>query len=142
MEQKNTIDIESEFSLEKIHAKLQEYRSSLCFISDEFIFIEKLLHSYVFEPDTPNLFEKLQLYLSALEKLKKEKEQLKTLLCESEGRIGGAIEGKGSKTDLELYEEYKMMQLKMAKFTLEFQQLKAEIFNYAGGILRKHRPDN
>lgn len=142
MEQKNTIDIESEFSLEKIHSKLQEYRSSICFISDEFIFIEKLLHSYVFEPDTPNLFEKLQLYLSALEKLKEEKEQLKTLLCQSEGRIGGAIEGKGSKTDLELYQEYEMMQLKMVKFTLEFQQLKAEIFNYAGGILRKHRPDN
>ncbi|MGB5358089.1 MAG: hypothetical protein WBN11_15470 [Eudoraea sp.] len=134
-------DLAKVLAPEEMHSELQKYRSSICFITDELAFIEKLLHSYVFEPDTPNLFERLQKYIASLEKLKQQKKTINKYLCGYECKIGGAIEGKGFQSDPELYKDYNTMKSKISDFIDRHQKLKAEIFNYAGGILKKHRPD-
>ena len=54
---KNAITNTQEF-----HTTTKNWISSLQFIEDELRFIENLMCSYVFEPDTPNLFERLQDY--------------------------------------------------------------------------------
>ena len=51
-----------EISLKNLHFETLEWKSNLQFIQGEVNFINQLLHSYVFEPTTPNLFEKLQEY--------------------------------------------------------------------------------
>lgn len=55
----------------ELNSDCNHWISTFRFIEEEQIFIEKLLESYVFEPNTPNLFERLEDYNTrlAVEKL-------------------------------------------------------------------------
>ena len=58
-------------TIQKLHLETQQWNSSFFLMNDELLFIEQLLHSYVFEPNTPNLFERLQDYLERLKHIKR-----------------------------------------------------------------------
>ena len=51
-----------ERKIEVMHDELQNWKSYLLFIEDEMAFIQGLLDSYVFEPRTPSLFERLDTF--------------------------------------------------------------------------------
>ncbi|WP_299535917.1 hypothetical protein [Ulvibacterium sp.] len=126
--------------IEELHRSSQEWKSMLQFIKDEMIFMNRLLNSYVFEPDTPNLFERLQDYLNRLKESKLKKSVIERNILNHENHLGGILECKDVVCDEEYYRKHRELETEVMKFVNEFQDLKSEIFNYAGGILKKRRP--
>ena len=125
--------------IEDLHREAQIWISTLHFTNDELIFIEKLLHSYVFEPDTPNLFERLQEYLGRLEETKHYEQKIEQDLINYEIELGGLLECQALDNLGEIEKRHKQMADQCEEFLLKFKMLKSEIFNYAGSILRKRK---
>lgn len=132
--------LEKRKKMEELHRDSQQWKSMLRFIEDEMIFIDRLLNSYVFEPDTPNLFERLQDYLNRIKESKSKKSLIKGSISNHEKHLGGILECKDTACDEEYYHRHDKLRTKVMDFVNEFQDLKSEIFNYAGGILKKRKP--
>jgi len=124
---------------EKYLLEISEWEDSLMFISEEIKFLGKLLNAGIFEPNIPNLYERLQQYLKKLQGLKNQK-----ILLEKE------IERYKTDFDKELEEdeEHKYSLIKrthlqlrknMKEFSKNISSLKLEIFNYTGTILKKSK---
>jgi len=128
-------------ALEKFHLDSQQWKSSFHLMKDELLFIDELLHSYVFEPDTPNLFERLQDYLERLKTVNNYKTKLEKRIAQHENKLGGALECKNGQGDEDVHAEHQELKANVVNCLQQFQILKSEVFNYAGGILKKRRPD-
>ncbi|MCK8520952.1 hypothetical protein M0D21_05210 [Aquimarina sp. D1M17] len=128
----------TEKELKNIHFTTLEWKSGLQFIEGEIHFMNQLLNSYVFEPNTPNLFEKLQEFKERLIKVEEEVEKLNNSIRKHESELGGILECNTISEDHSYYQEHELMCVTFEKFYKHFRILKAEIFAYAGGIL-KHR---
>lgn len=127
--------------VEELHFELQGWKSNLHFIEDETIFIDHLLTSYVFQPNTQNLFERLQDYQQRIKKSTNSKSQLQKSITEYEKKIGGMIECTDEHCDLQYYRKHDTLKAKVVDFVSNFRELKSEIFNYAGGIMKKRKPE-
>lgn len=126
--------------VEILHLESQQWASSLKFIKDEIIFIGHLLDSYVFEPDTPNLFERLQEYRERLEKIIGTTKGVTKLIGVHDSDLGGMMERKDKSCDLAYYQKHDQLKATVVELMMEFQNFKADIFNYASGILKKRKP--
>lgn len=138
---KEEVGTEQEKKVEELHWEIQQWKSQLQFMDDEILFIDRLLNSYAFQPNTPNLFERLQDFKLRLEDAKKCSIDLKKPISKHENTLGGMLECTDSICDLDYYRKHKTLQIKVDESLSDFQQLKSEIFNYAGGILKKRRPE-
>ena len=125
--------------IEELHRETQKLISSLHFTQDELKFIEKLLQSYVFEPNTPNLFERLQDYLRRLELTKVKLKELNHLIVVYETELDGLLQSHGTDEKGESEKKYNQLKILHGELQEKFKMLKSEIFNYAGGILKKRR---
>lgn len=134
-----TTDIQSK-KVEELHYEVQGWKSNLYFIETEIVFIDKLLDSYAFQPNTPNLFERLQNYQHRLKKTKNNKKQLKKRISQHENNLGGMMECTDESCDLEYYRKHELLKAEVLDYITNFRDLKSEIFNYAGGILKKRKP--
>lgn len=126
--------------VEELYRDTRRWRSCFQFNSDEMLFLERLLNSYVFEPNTPNLFERLRDYQDRLKKAISEKKAVTDRIRKHEGTLGGMLECTDSSCDLEYYRKHEQLKAEVTYFQEDFRQLKSEIFNYAGGILKKKKP--
>lgn len=126
--------------VEELHYQSNQWKSSLSFLRDELTFINQLLHSYIFEPNTPNLFERLQNYQHQLKKVNLEVTDLQQLIAKHETNLGGMLECSDDICDSEYYNKHEVLKAKITECLLNFRELKSEIFNYAGGILKKNKP--
>ncbi len=126
--------------VERLHQELRQWQSNLYFMQDEILFIDHLLNAYIFQPTTPNLFERIQDYLFRLKKVKQQKEKLGTLVSNHEKNLVGMLRCTNSKCDEPYYQRHDTMKVEVTKCLKSFQMLKSEIFNYAGGILKKNKP--
>ena len=118
----------------------KKWKSNIQFIEDEMLFINRLLHSYVFEPRTPNLFERLELFKRAYAKSKNEKEELKYLISKHENTIGGILECTSTICDFAYYKKHEQLCKRIAMHFENYLQLKSDIYNYAGAILKRRKP--
>ena len=75
-----------------MYREYKQWKSHLQLVHDELTFIEHLLNSYVFEPNTPNLFERLQDYLGRIRKTKVNRRVVSGKIIEHEKKIGGMID--------------------------------------------------
>jgi len=137
---KNSYDTENQSKkVEELHFELQGWKSNLSFIEDEITFIGHLLNSYVFQPNTQNLFERLQDYLRRLKKTETRKKQLQKSIIEHENKLGGMMECTDEYCDLQYYRKHEAIKAEIVDFISNFRTLKSEIFNYAGGIMKKSK---
>lgn len=125
---------------EELYFECQHWKSILGFMDDEIAFIHRLLNSYVFEPNTPNLFERLQDYLDRLKKIERYKAKVSKLITAHENSLGGILECTDDGCDLGFYQTHDTIKAEVVACNQDFQHLKSEIFNYAGGILKKRKP--
>lgn len=132
-------EIHQEKKMEELHWELQKWKSQIQFIQDEMLFIEGLLKSYVFEPRTPNLFERLEIFKQKFLKSKKEKESLKRLISKHENKMGGILECTSAICDLAYYKKHVKLDLKVTQHFDDYLKLKAEVYNYAGAVLKRKK---
>jgi hypothetical protein len=126
---------------QEFHATTKKWISSLQFIEDELRFIENLMCSYVFEPDTPNLFERLQDFKERVRNIQTRKKNIGKWLLDHENELSGFLESKQARGDNSYAQRHEELQVEYLLFHEDYQQLKSEIFNYAGGILKKRKPE-
>lgn len=126
--------------VDELHWDARHWKSTLRFMQDEILFIDRLLNSYVFEPNTPNLFERLQNYRQRLKTAKSKKTEVIQQILKHESNLGGMLECKDEACDLGFYKKHNRLKAEVVTAVEDFQNLKAEIFNYAGGILKKRKP--
>lgn len=137
--QENTMK-NQEKKVEDLHWEIQKWKSNLQFLEDELLFIKRLLDSYVFQPNTPNLFERLQDYKKRIKEIEGDKKPVRDAISLHENTLGGMLECTDSTCDLAYYGKHDALQSKVDRCLSEFQALKSEIFNYAGGILKSRKP--
>ncbi|ALM07781.1 hypothetical protein SB49_08225 [Sediminicola sp. YIK13] len=138
--EKSKIKPEQEKKVELLYAESQNWKSSLYLVIDEVTFIDNLLNSYVFEPNTPNLFERLQKYQAQIKKNKERKNIVLDSIDKHQKDLGGMLECTDYACDLGYYQKHEAIKAEVVGFLENFQLLKSEIFNYAGGILKKRKP--
>lgn len=126
--------------IDQLHFDTRHWRSNLEFTANEMRFMERLLNSYVFEPNTPNLFERLRDYQERLKKAVMAKKAVIGKIQKHERDLGGMIECTDSECDLTYYRKHEQIKAEVTQFQEEFRHLKSEIFDYAGGILKKKKP--
>ncbi len=136
--QKGT-DTVNGYSIEELHRDSLKWISTVQFAREELNFIRKLLNSYIFEPTTPNLFERLQVYLGGLERSENELKDLEQQIHIHERELGGIIECDTLPEDQQYGNKHRELEKLVEEVLGKFTMLKSEIFNYAGGILRKRK---
>ena len=140
--EKNTTRPNQEKKLENLHCESLQWKSYFHFMDDELLFINRLLNSYVYEPNTPNLFERLMEYKSRITAIEGQIAKVKTQLTLHENELGGVLECLGKSTDKVYKTEHETIKAEALACIEAFQELKMEIFNYAGSILRKNKSKN
>jgi hypothetical protein len=138
--EKSNISSAQEKKVELLYAESLNWKSSLYLVTDEVTFIENLLNSYLFEPNTPNLFERLQKYQAQIKKNKERKVEVFKVIDKHRKDLGGMLECTDYACDLGYYQKHEVIKAEVVSFLENFQLLKSEIFNYAGGILKKRKP--
>ncbi|WP_228238512.1 hypothetical protein [Allomuricauda sp. M10] len=125
-----------------LHKELQIWNSYLQFIDDEMLFIQRLLNSYVFEPRTPNLFERLEEFKRDFALSKKEKNRLKKAILEHEKHLGGLIECTTDDCDAHYYQKHQTFKDAMTVYIENYLNLKNKVYSYAGSILKRKKPQD
>ncbi|MEB8329890.1 hypothetical protein OO009_11035 [Flavobacteriaceae bacterium KMM 6897] len=138
--EKSNINTAQEKKVELLYAESLNWKSSLHLVIDEVSFIENLLNSYLFEPNTPNLFERLQTYQAQIKKNKERKVAVLKAIDKHRKDLGGMLECTDYACDLSYFQKHEALKAEVVSFLENFQLLKSEIFNYAGGILKKRKP--
>lgn len=128
--------------IDQLHLDTNKWKSSLRFMTDEMVFLERLLNSYVFEPDTPNLFERLTDYQARLKKCVFKEKEVAAKLRDHVRDLGGMMECTDTACDMTYYRKHEQFKAEVADFQETYALLKTEIFSYAGGILKKRKPQN
>ncbi len=125
--------------VEELHWDSQQWKSHLRLMQDEIMFIERLLNSYIFEPNTPNLFERLRDYQSRLGKAKAYRDDVQKIIAQHERNLGGMMECTDTTCDMTYYQKHEKIKAEAVNCMEIFQDLKTEVFNYAGGILKQRK---
>lgn len=125
---------------ESIHWELQQWKSSLQFMQEEITFIKRLLDSYIFVPNTPNLFERLEDYKERLQQVSRRKQEVRHKISRHENTLGGMMEYSQRSWIPDFYRDHERLQVEVDQCYDRFRKLKAEIFMYAGGILKHRKP--
>ncbi|MCG2461763.1 hypothetical protein K8352_13475 [Flavobacteriaceae bacterium F89] len=128
--------------MKKLYWHVQHWKSDLQFMEDETNFVEQLLNSDIFKPNMPNQFERMQDYLGRLDEFKERKTRLGKVILKHENRLGSLLErydDDALKTSIFLRQDD--LEMEVLSCTDDFKNLKAEIFNYVGGTLKKRIAD-
>lgn len=140
--EKSSIKPDQEKKLEKLHWESLKWKSHFLLMEDELLFIHRLLNSYVFEPNTPNLFERLMEYKSKIKMIEGNIAKVKANLTTHENELGGIMECVGKSCDKIYKKKHETIKAQALSCIEAFQELKLEIFNYAGSILKKNKSNH
>jgi len=126
-------------NVEELHEESRQWKSEILFLKEELIFIKQLVNSYTFEPNTPNLFERLQEYKREINHLSNHVNTLEGAISDHENEMGGMLECTLDVCDALYYRQHVELQDKMQQNRKNYRTMKIKIFNYAGGILKQHK---
>jgi hypothetical protein len=129
-----------EKKIQELYQELQKWKSYIHFIDDEMQFIDRLLNSYVFEPRTPNLFERLELFKQKFTQSKNDKKRIKKLITQHEGEMAGILECTTTSCDSAYCQKHKDFLKRVSEYVEDYLLLKSEVYTYAGSVLRRGKP--
>lgn len=126
-------------TVDQFHNDVKVWKSNVALASDEIKFIENLTHSYIFEPRTPNLFERLEQFKSEIFKIKKLLDNIQILLTKHDAELSGMLECDTVSCDTFFKEKHIMIKEQYRQFIDSYNKTKSEIFNYCGKILKTNK---
>lgn len=123
-----------------LHWEVQQWKSLLQFMDNEYIFIERLLSASVFKDNTPNLYERLHGYKTRLQEANNRNHDIKTQIARHENSLGNLSEIEEIEINSAYFKKNHNLQKEVEECLNNFKNLKAEVFNYVGGLLKKRPP--
>ena len=137
--QNNRTTSDPKQKMDWLHWHIQHWKSDLQFMGDEIKFIDQLLNSNIFDSNTLNLFERLQDYLGRSNGFKLRKIKLEELISKHENRLGTLMDTKENMLLGAYYQKHDDLEMEVLACTDDFKSLKAEIFSYVGGTLKRRQ---
>ena len=126
-------------SIQEWHTTAKEWQTTLALYEHELRFIGKLLKSHVFEPQTPNLFERIDHFKQQLIPIEKDLNKLQEEVVQHDNELGGSIEcNNGGSDDYFMNRQVELVK-KVNQFSLQFNEIKYEVYQYCGDILKSHK---
>jgi hypothetical protein len=122
-------------TIDQFHQDVKVWKSNVALASDEIQFIENLTHSYIFEPSSPNLFERLEHYKIEVSKIKVLLKSIEVLLVKHDAELSGMLECDTVSCDVFFQEKHLTIKEQYRQFIDSYNKTKSEIFNYCGNIL-------
>ncbi len=137
---KTTTTVTPTKTIEELYLDVRHWKSNLLFMEDEIRFVDHLLDSYIFEPNTPGLFELMQDYQKVLKATRNKKRLVWQHIIKHENNLGGMLEHRDKACDFDFHQKHDVLKAEVVGCVADFQNLKGEIFNYASEILKKRKP--
>ena len=126
-------------TIDQYYEDVKVWKSNISLAKDEIRFIDSLTQSYVFEPKTPNLFERLEQFKSEVFKNKNWLNKLQKLLTKHDLELSGMMECDTVACDVSFEQRHLTIQENYREFINAYSHTKAEIFDYCGNILKKRK---
>jgi len=124
---------------EKYLSEISKWENSLMIVSEEIKFLGKLLSTGIFEPNIPNLYERLQQYSNKLQDLKNEEILLEKEIEKHKTGFAKELEENEEQKDSVIKRTHIQLRKNINAFLKNNSGLKLEIFNFTGNILKKSR---
>jgi hypothetical protein len=109
---KEQIIRKQEKKVEGSHWEIQQCKSHFQFLDDELLFIARLLDSGVFQPNSPNLFERLQDYKTRIKRIEATKKEVREHISEHENTLGRYVGMCRCACDMTYYRKHDKLQIK------------------------------
>lgn len=122
---------------DKNFSVISKWESSLMFVTEEMQFLEKILSTDIFEANIPNLYERLQQFLKNLQDFKKEEKELEKEVEKHKADLSEQLELNEEQKVSAIKESHAQLKKKIKTFRKKYSDLKLEIFNFTGNILKK-----
>lgn len=126
-------------NISKIHQDILSWKSNLEFMKSEIGFIHQLLNSYIFEPDTPDLFKKIQGYKEEFQEIEKTIVSLESKLKDHENKLSGTLECDTVLCDNYYSQQHSDIETFFCNFQENYKDNKASVFAYASEMLKKRK---
>lgn len=123
-------------TIDQFHQDVKVWKSNVALASDEIQFIENLTHSYIFEPSSPNLYERLEHYKTEVSKIKVLLKSIEVLLVKHDVELSGMLECDTVSCDVFFEKKHLTIKEQYRQFIDSYNKTKSEIFNYCGTILK------
>jgi hypothetical protein len=123
----------------KYLSEISKWGNSLMIVSEEIKFLGKLLSTGIFEPNIPNLYERLQQYSNKLQDLKNEEILLEKEIEKHKTGFAKELEENEEQKDSVIKRTHIQLRKNINAFLKNNSGLKLEIFNFTGNILKKSR---
>lgn len=135
------METKSPLTIDEYHNDVKVWKSNIALTVDEIRFIDNLLKSYVFEPNTPNLFERIEQFKVQLEKNKSTLAHIQNLLSKHDLELSGMLECDTVACDIFFEEKHLLIKENYRQFIRSYNDIKAKIFNYCGSILKQNKKE-
>ena len=116
------------------HHDSEWWKSAIGYLENEIQFINRLLHAHVYKEGTSNLFERLQQFKHEMAAKTRETANLKKEILEYEDKLRGILECQDLSCDAYYIESHKALKERYEVFYTGFNNYKAKVFDYLGGI--------
>lgn len=126
-------------SIDLYHNDVKVWKSNISLINHEITFIENLTNSYIFEPRTPNLFEKLEHFKAHIRTIKNRLDTLVQSLTKHDAELSGMLECDTVSCDVFFETKHLSIKEDYRDFIDTYNEVKTEIFNYCGTILKSNK---
>ena len=124
---------------EKYLSEISKWENSLMMVSEEIKFLGKLLSTGIFEPNIPNLYERLQQYSKKLQDLKNEEIVLEKEIEKHKTDFDRELKENGEQKGSLIKRTHIQLKKNINEFLKNNSGLKLEIFNFTGNILKKNK---
>jgi len=129
----------SEKTKERYLSEISKWENSLMIVSEEIKFLSKLISTEIFEPNIPNLYERLQQYSKKLQDLKTEEILLEKEIEKHRTDFAKELEKNEEQKATLIKRTHIQLRKNINAFLKKNSGLKLEIFNFTGNILKKSR---
>lgn len=126
--------IKPDNSLSKLRYEASKWFFELDFIALEIPFIKQILKSYPFQSDTPNLFERLQLYVKELETLNETRINILDKITTHRNQLN-EIKSNSIFNENYLKINHEIIEDEFVNFLENYKHLKWQIFEYANAVI-------
>jgi hypothetical protein len=123
-------------TIEELLYNISLWISDYAFINIELSFIKRLIKAYPFTSTTPNLYERLQLFILELDNFEQAKNNILVKINDYDKKLNECEETKAIDLDHLYLAEYEKLAEEVFMYLKHYKNLKIRIFEYINGLIK------
>ncbi|MFD2518903.1 hypothetical protein [Salinimicrobium flavum] len=127
----------NEKEIDELLKQNDSWKDLLSYAAEEAHFIDQYLSADIFQKNSLNMYEKLQLYSSELENLRSDYQDLSLEVHNHHYDIEGMLECEDISCEIFYHDEHFKLERRVLDFIDRFKTFKLKVFSNTSGLLRK-----